>query len=145
MNKDLVVSKTIKINTGAETIWQVLTLPEKIKLFLYGTNTSTDWKVGSTIKFEGEYQGNIYKDKGNVLKNIENKELQYNYWSTMSGTEDKLDNYSIITYSINQLDETSSEFTWTQKGFGSEAGYEHTENTLFSMLEKIKELAEAEL
>lgn len=67
MNKNLMVSKSIEINSAAENVWEVLTNPEKIKVYLFGTQTISDWKVGSPIIFQGEYEGHRYKDKGNVL------------------------------------------------------------------------------
>ncbi|MBL4624123.1 MAG: hypothetical protein JKY42_03145 [Flavobacteriales bacterium] len=44
MNKDLKVSKTIKINASTEQVWDALINPEKIKVYLFGTETITDWK-----------------------------------------------------------------------------------------------------
>jgi hypothetical protein len=39
-----------------------------IKEYLFGTNTITDWKVGSTVSFQGEFDGHSYHDKGVVFK-----------------------------------------------------------------------------
>lgn len=143
MNKELAVSKSITINANEKAVWEVLTDPEKIKLYLFGTETITDWKVGSPIIFQGEYEGQTYKDKGNVLKNEPYQILEYNYWSGFSGLEDHIDNYFIVTYHIKKLNENQVEFTWQQKGFSSEKGRQHTENGLPSMLEQMKALAES--
>jgi len=51
MNKNLRVSKSIAINSTAGEVWDALTKPEKIKVYLFGTETITDWKVGSPIVF----------------------------------------------------------------------------------------------
>jgi len=142
MNKSLKVSKSIEINAKGEQVWDALTNPEKIKVYLFGTETITDWKVGSPIIFQGEYEGHKYKDKGNVLVNEANVLLQYNYWSQYSGLEDTLENYAIVTYKIDAKTDKSVLFTWTQEGFSSQEGYEHTENTLYGMLEQIKNLVE---
>ena len=98
MNKALSVSKSIYINASPAAIWDVLTNQKKIKVYLYGTETISDWEVGSPIIFQGEYQGQTYKDKGNVLENVPNKRLVYNYWSGFSGLEDKPENYFIVSY-----------------------------------------------
>ncbi len=142
MNKDLIASASVQINASAPDVWDALTNAEKIKVYLYGTNTITDWKVGSPISFEGEYEGQTYKDKGNVLKNEANKELQYNYWSGFSGLEDKLENYSIITYTLEVVSSNTIKFTWMQQGFSSEEGQQHSQSGLPAMLEQIKELVE---
>ncbi len=144
MNRNLKVSKSIEINSNAEKVWDVLTNPEKIKIYLFGTKTITDWKIGSPIVFQGEYDGHKYVDKGNVLEIIRNENLKYNYWSGFSGLEDKPDNYSIVTYHIDNVSDNQVKFTWTQEGFANEEGQQHSENGLFGMLEQIKELAEEE-
>lgn len=144
MNKNLRVSKSIEINSSAEKIWEALTNPEKIKIYLFGTETITDWKIGSSIVFQGEYEGQKYKDKGNVIENIANETLKYDYWSGFSGLEDRPENYSIVTYHIEKISDNRMKFTWTQKGFANEEGQQHSENGLYGMLEQIKKLVEAE-
>ncbi len=142
MNNNLIASKSIEINAEPFKVWDVLTNPKKIKIFLYGTETITDWKVGSPIVFQGEYKGQKYKDKGNVLENIKNKILKYNYWSNFSGLEDKPENYSIVNYNIEKLSETKTKFTWTQTGFANEDGKCHTEQGLEAILKQIKNITE---
>ena len=142
MNKELKAIATISINVSAAQVWDALTNPEKIKVYLYGTSTITDWKVGSSISFEGEYNGQTYRDKGNVLENELNKLLKYNYWSGFSGLEDVLENYSTITYSIKEISSTSIKFTWLQEGFSSQEGQQHSQSGLPEMLKQIKQLVE---
>lgn len=142
MNRNLKASKSIIIDSTPEDIWEVLTNPEKIKLYLYGTETLTNWKVGSTILFQGEYNGQQYKDKGNVLENDRPNVLKYNYWSGFSGLEDKAENYALVSYKIVSLGANRSEFTWLQEGFANEEGKCHTENGLENMLQQIKQLVE---
>lgn len=142
MNKNLKVSKSIVINAETSEIWDALTNPEKIKIYLFGTETITDWKIGSPIVFQGEYEGHQYKDKGNVLENVHNKRLKYNYWSGFSGLQDAPENYSIITYDIEELIKNNVKFTWTQEGYANEEGQQHSDSGLYGMLEQIKVLVE---
>jgi len=142
MDKDLIASQSIEINAKAENVWETLTNPEKIKIYLFGTETITDWKAGSAIIFQGNYNGQQYKDKGNVIESLENKVLSYHYWSGFSGLEDKLENYSLVTYKIETISINKVKFTWTQKGFANKDGQCHTEQGLKTMLEQIKKLAE---
>ena len=120
MNTELSLSKSIETTAAPSAVWDVLTNPEKIKVFLFGTETITDWKVGSPIVFQGEYQGMQYKDKGNVLENTPNALLKYNYWSSMSDTEDTLENYFIVSYIIEKTGTNQVKFTWLQEGFPTE-------------------------
>jgi len=142
MNNELIASKSIEINASASAVWDAMTNPEKIKIYLFGTETITDWKVGSPIIFQGEYEGHTYKDKGNVLENIPNKTLKYNYWSGFSGLEDSPENYFIVSYVIDTLGEDVVKFTWHQSGFTTEEKRAHTESGLASMLDQIKKVAE---
>ena len=144
MNKNLKVSKSIEINSNVEKVWEALTNPEKIKIYLFGTETITDWKIGSPIIFQGEYEGHKYKDKGNVLENKMYEILKYDYWSGFSGLEDIPENYSIVTYRIENASDNQVKFTWTQEGFANEEGQQHSENGLNGMLEQIKILVEKE-
>jgi uncharacterized protein YndB with AHSA1/START domain len=142
MNKNLSVTHSIEIEGTPAEVWDAMTNPEKIKVYLYGTETITDWKVGSPIIFQGEYEGHQYKDKGNVLVNEPNELLKYNYWSSFSGLEDKLENYFIVTYKIDEIGEGKSVFTWVQEGFRSEVSHKHTQDGLPAMLEQIKAVVE---
>jgi uncharacterized protein YndB with AHSA1/START domain len=142
MDFNLKVSKSIEINSTSSKVWDVLTNPEKIKVYLFGTETITDWEVGSPIIFQGDYQGKKYKDKGVVLENKPNQFLSYSYWSGFSGLEDKPENYFKVTYLLEENSENKILFTWKQEGFKSEDGKNHTEKGLPSMLEEIKKLAE---
>lgn len=141
MIKKLKVKKTIEINADTSQVWDALTNPKKIKQYLFGTETISDWKVGSTIIFQGEYQGQKYKDKGKILDIKEGQLLQYAYWSGFSGLEDKEENYSKVTYKLNRK-EPYTILTLTQDGFASKQVREHSENNWGMVLDKIKEIIE---
>jgi uncharacterized protein YndB with AHSA1/START domain len=145
MNKDLDVKESIVINGPPASVWGAMTNPVLIALYLYGTQTTTDWKVGSPIKFEGQYGEHTYKDKGVVKINDPLKKLSYSYWSSMSGLEDIPENYFEVTYIIDSIADGKTQLTWHQQGFSSEKGYEHTKTTLPDMLNQIKEIVETHL
>jgi uncharacterized protein YndB with AHSA1/START domain len=142
MRHDLEVSDSIEINADPAKVWKGLTDPSIIKDYLYGTETVTDWKVGSEVIFQGEYNGHKYRDKGVVLENEPNKTITYSYWSGFTGLEDKAENYSRVTYRIDDLGNGKTKFTWTQKGFGSEDGYKHSQTGMRTFLEKVKDVIE---
>jgi uncharacterized protein YndB with AHSA1/START domain len=142
MNHDLVVSQTISINAPVAQVWEALTNPALIKLYLFGTNTTTDWKVGSGILFQGEYEGQVYTDKGIVRENIPNSSLSYSYWSGFSGAADVPENYSLVTYTLKPTGDNTTDFTWTQRGFATTQGYEHSLNGMGEFLASIKKVVE---
>jgi uncharacterized protein YndB with AHSA1/START domain len=143
LNHSLVVSESVIIRATPAKVWATLTTPSLIKEYLYGTETSTDWKVGSSITFQGVYgpENQRYCDKGAILENIPNKTLRYSYWSGFSGLEDRPENYATVTYSLEQKDR-ETKFTWTQQGFVDEARYEHSKNGMKDLLAQIKAIAE---
>jgi len=142
MNQELTVTKSIEIKGTAEIVWDAMTNPDKIALYLYGTKTETDWKVGSAISFTGEMQGHPYHDKGRVTINNKPKLLSYKYWSSFSGLEDKPENYFNVTYKIEVISNELTKLTWHQVGFSNEKGKEHTEIGLPNMLNAIKQICE---
>lgn len=142
MNHNLRVDTSVIINTDTKQVWDALTNPEKIKAYLYGTETITDWKVGSQVIFQGEYQGHKYKDHGVILENKPLEVLSYSYWTGFSGLEDKPENYSKIIYSLKPISNNSTEFTWSQIGFANEDGYNHSKNGMADFLKMLKEVAE---
>lgn len=143
IDKNLIASSGIEMETTPEKVWKVLTKPEYVKVYLFGTEVVTDWAVGSEILFKGEYNGQQYQDKGNVLVHIENQTLKYNYWSGFSGLEDLPENYALVNYFMEDLGGGKVWFKWEQQGFASKDGQCHTEQMLGQMLRQIKELAES--
>ncbi len=142
MNHNLQVSESIVVNVPASKMWEVLTNPEIIKEYLFGTETVTGWKVGSPIVFQGEYQGHKYRDHG-VIKELEfQKHIAYSYWSGFSGVEDKPENYSMVIYDLEPVDNNHTKFTWTQKGYPDETRQAHSQSGMKDFLEQIKGIAE---
>src|ERR1700755_2518587 len=94
----------IRLNASINAVWDALTNPTTIKKYFFGTDTHTDWKVGSPIRFTGEWQGKKYEDKGTILAVEKNKLIKYSYWSSMSGIEDKPENYLIVTFDLSGKD-----------------------------------------
>lgn len=142
MRNDLIVSQSIDIKVSPAKVWEVLTTPDLIKEYLFGTETVTDWEVGSEIIFQGEYEEQTYRDKGVILENVPNKLLSYSYWSGFSGLEDKPENYSTITYTLKPEEDDQTEFSWTQQGYATEEGYTHSVNGMGALLKQVKQIAE---
>jgi uncharacterized protein YndB with AHSA1/START domain len=92
--------KEIRINASVSKVWDALTNPEVIKLWLWedGLIVTSDWKVGSPIIFSGKYNDYNYKDKGTILKLEKEKVFQYNYWGKLSQLADIPENYTVIEF-----------------------------------------------
>ena len=142
MNHNLTVSASININANAAKVWEALTNPDIIKEYLFGTETITNWQVGSDVIFQGEYEKTTYKDKGVVQQNIPEKLLSYTYWSGFSGLSDEPENYSLVTYILVDNGDNTTNFTWTQKGYATEEGYDHSQTGMADFLVQVKEIME---
>ncbi len=142
INKELKVSDSILIHAKPEEVWDALINPAKIKQYLFGTNTSGKWKPGNEIRFEGEFDGQEYSDKGLVQKVDPYNALSYTYWTGFSGLPDSPENYSLVEYQLQQT-QKGTMLTWSQKGFVSEEGRAHSETAVKSILTQIKTIVES--
>lgn len=135
------IQKTITIDARKQKVWEGLTNPAIIKQYMFGTETICDWKEGSEIIFQGNYEGTAYKDKGIIQKNSPEEILQYTYFSSFSGLEDKPENYHLITY---ELAETKGKtlLTLKQENIQSQEAQEHSDKNWDFVLSKIKEIIE---
>ena len=142
MNHELSISESVNVNADAKKVWEALTNPAIIKDYLFGTETVTDWKVGSPIIFQGEYQGHKYKDRGVILEFKPMETLTYSYWSGFTGLDDKPENYAKVSYHVKVIDGNTTQFTWTQKGFANQDGYNHSKTGMPDFLKGIKAVME---
>lgn len=90
------------IDANPEQVWNALTDPMVISEYLFGTQTETDWRIGSPIEFTGEYNGKAYHDKGTILQVLPQKLLQYTYHSSASGLDDLPENYFNVSYELEE-------------------------------------------
>jgi uncharacterized protein YndB with AHSA1/START domain len=138
------LSISIIINAPMAKVWQALTNPAIVKQYFFGTNVKSDWKKGSPIIWQGEWEGKSYEDKGTILDIEPGNFVKYNYWSTMSGTEDKPENYANITYQLSEGDGKTT-LTVTQDNIKSHQAKEHSEQNWQSVFGKMKEMVENQL
>lgn len=132
---------SVNIQASIANVWEALTNPELIKKYLFGTNTITDWKVGSPIKFFGEWEGKFYEDKGTILDIQRNKLIRYTYWSSMSGIEDRPENYVIITFQLSGKDE-EVKLSVLQENIPDEKMKAHAEENWNNVLNGLKKMVE---
>lgn len=132
---------TQDIDAPVSSVWDALINPVKIKKYLFGTDTHCDWKVGSSLRFTGEWEGKRYEDKGTILAIEPEKLLRYNYWSGFSGTPDVLENYQVVTFElIPAADKTRLRLT--QQNIRSEEAKAHSEENWKMVLNSLKKLVE---
>ena len=138
----LKVTVTKNINAPVERVWQAFTDPDMIKQYLFGTTVTSDWKLGSSITYTGEWEGKSYEDKGQIMDVIPFKRLHTTYWSSMSGKADKPENYVDVFYEV-EPNGNGSKVTITQEGIENEEGVEHMKKNWGMVLDAMKKLLEA--
>ena len=142
MNKTFTSKSAITINAPASKVWDALTKPELIKQYLFGTEVTTDWQVGSPITYKGEWEGKAYEDKGKVLQIEKEKLLVSTFWSSLSGLADIPENYKTVRYELS-ADDKGTRLTITQDNNNSQEEADHSGQNWKMVLEGIKKLVES--
>jgi uncharacterized protein YndB with AHSA1/START domain len=141
MANKLSVKTGININAPVSKVWQALTDPAMIKEYLFGTNTVSDWKKGSSITYSGEWEGKQYEDKGEIIDIVPEKLLHTTYFSGMSGKEYKPENYANVIYEVTPQN-GSTTVTISQDNIDDEKGVEHMKKNWGMVLDGMKKLLE---
>jgi uncharacterized protein YndB with AHSA1/START domain len=141
MKNNITGKASITINAPSKIVWEALTTPSIIKQYFFGTTAISDWKAGSPLIFRGEWEGKNYEDKGTILETVPEKLFRYTYWSSMSGIEDKPENYVTITYRLSEKN-NRTELTITQENIPDEKTKEHSVQNWNKVLNDLKQLLE---
>lgn len=137
----LTVNVQVKFKAPMAKVWQGLTDPAMVKKYFFGTDLESSWRVGEPIKFSGEWDGKKYEDHGTILDIDPGTFVKYNYWSSMSGTEDKPENYANITYNLTE-NNGETELTITQDNVKNGEAKTHSEQNWKGVFEGLKKLVE---
>lgn len=137
----LTVNVQVKFKAPMAKVWQGLTDPAMVKKYFFGTDLESSWRVGEPIKFSGEWNGKKYEDHGTILDIDPGTFVKYDYWSSMSGTEDKPENYANITYNLTE-NNGETELTITQDNVKNEESKTHSEQNWKGIFEELKKLIE---
>ena len=89
---------TIHIKASPEKVWETLTKPELVKLWQYGSDLTTDGKVGDDIRFTTAWEDKIFEQWGKLLEIKPNELLRYSLFAPRPDLEDKAENYFEMNY-----------------------------------------------
>jgi uncharacterized protein YndB with AHSA1/START domain len=92
------VRTTVKAPPSA--VWKGLTTLSTLKQFFFGSDVSTDWRLGSPITFSGSWKGKPYQDKGSIQTFDRDQRLAFTHWSPLSGMADTPENYHIVSFDL---------------------------------------------
>ena len=113
MSKPLFVKNEITISAPAAKVWDALVNPELTKKYMFGCETVSEWKIGSSLAWKGHYEGmDMVFVKGEILDIQPEKFLAYTTIDSNSGIDDTSENYLRVTYALSSKgDDTLLEVT----------------------------------
>jgi putative acetyltransferase len=130
------------MNGSKEALWSALVSPDVAKKYFYGATVSSDWVPGSSITWEGEYNGNKYHEKGTLLVVKPNERLQYTHWSNLENLADLPENYRLWTFDISAATQGGVKLTITEAGIPTEKQQQRSITFWQGVLELIKNYIE---
>jgi uncharacterized protein YndB with AHSA1/START domain len=132
---------TIMIAAPAHAVWDALTDPKIIKEYLFGTDVTSEWKVGGQIMYRGKWDGRSFEDKGIITNMIPNQLLEIAYWSSISGLPDTPENYKKISYRLMPED-LGTQVIVTDENHSTEAERDRVANNWREVLGNLKRIVE---
>ncbi len=143
MHRDFVSKASITINAPVADVWDSLVNPVIAKQYFWGAEVSSDWQVGSPITFRGEFNGNQYEEKGEILQFQPESLLQYSHWSDLEDLPDVPENYRNWTFRLTK-EGTMVSLTVTEDNIPTEKQKERSDEFWVGVLKTIKQLLEKE-
>ena len=138
---NLFAKATIRINATTERVWDALVTPDAIKQYMFGTNVVSEWREGSPITWQGEWQGKSYADKGVILKFQPRRTIQYSHFSPLSRLPDRPENYHTVTIDLS-AEGNQTQLSLTQDNNATEEARAHSEKNWGMMLAALKKFLE---
>jgi uncharacterized protein YndB with AHSA1/START domain len=127
----------IDIAAPATRVWAALTEPAQIKQYMFGSTVETDWRPGSAITWSGEYNGQRYQDKGQIVAIDPPRRLELTHFSPLSGAEDVPEDYHRLAYQLMSI-EDGTRVQLTQDNNPDEAAAAHATQNWQTMLASLK-------
>jgi uncharacterized protein YndB with AHSA1/START domain len=136
-----VATAQCEIAAAPEEVWRALTDPGLIKLYMFGSEVNTDWKPGSPITWQGEFEGRAYEDKGEIISFEPTRQLEVTHFSPLTGQEDRPENYHRVRYDLQPTNGGTS-VRLTQDNSSSAEEAEHSAANWQMMLDGLKKVVE---
>ena len=141
MDRKFIAKASVVIDADRATVWKGLTDPVLVKQYFFGTEVSSNWKKGGSIRFRGEWEGKAYEDKGTILEVEAPNFMKYDYWSSFSGEPDLPENYAVVSYALAARGK-QTELSVTQDRIASDEAKKHSEQNWLLVFDGLKKLLE---
>ncbi|MBA3665586.1 MAG: SRPBCC domain-containing protein [Bacteroidetes bacterium] len=128
----LLITNTILINSSPEKVWDALTNPEQTKKYMFGCETVSAWKPGSTLDWKGTYEGKeMIFVTGKINEITPDKFLSYTTFDPNSSMENIPANHLTVTYSL-KAENNNTLLTVTQGDYSLVAEGERRYNEAYN-------------
>lgn len=140
------IQKTVLINAPAEAVWDTLTNPHLIQLWMHDSpiNIQTDWKVGSKITTSGDLHGTPFSNSGKILAFDPGSKFSYTFLSSISNLPDTVENHCLLEFHL-KLENDQTRLDLSISNFPDEVIRKHLELYWGPTLEFIRQQAENKL
>ncbi|MGV8979482.1 MAG: SRPBCC family protein [Cellulomonas sp.] len=139
---DHVARAELVVNAPPERVWDVLTSPEPRPEIMFGARTVTDWQPGHPISWRGEWDGQAFEDKGEVVHVEAPRRLVVTHFSPMSGQPDVPESFHRLEYVLEPVDGGTKVVLEQDNNPTSESAERNVESWR-TMLDGLKKVAEA--
>ena len=136
-----VATATVEIDASPARVWMALTDPAEIEKYMFGSHVVTDWRPGSPIVWEGQYEGKRYEDKGEIVEIKPARRLKVTHFSPLSGQDDVPENYHTLTYELEAAGPVTR-VALSQDNNPTPEAAEHSRANWEKMLSGLKEVVE---
>ena len=138
---DHIAHAQVHIEATPDEVWSVLTSAEPRPEVMFGARTVTDWHVGSDIRWQGEWDGKPFEDRGEVLEVDRPHRLRVTHYSPLSGQPDEPASYHTLEY-VLVADGAGTSVTLSQDNNPTPEAATHSAGMWESMLAGVKAVAE---
>jgi uncharacterized protein YndB with AHSA1/START domain len=142
MSDNRIATATVTVAASPERVWAALTDPAIIRQYMFGSTVTSDWTLGSSITYAGEYEGRRYEDHGQILDIRPPELLRSTHFSPLSGKSDIPANYHTLTYTLVAVD-GGTLLRLEQDNNASEEEAKHSAANWQHMLDGLKSVVES--
>ncbi len=133
----MIATAATTIDATPQQVWEGLTEPDRIAVWMQGSRVTTNWEVGSPITWDGEFDGSRYQDKGEVLTHDEPHVLSMTHYSPVMGEPDAPENYHTLVYTLTRGDGVTH-LELTQDGCADQEQADQFSRSWQQMLDALK-------
>lgn len=141
MTENHISTSTIEIDAPPSRVWDVITDPEAMREFFFGSEVVTDWVVGRPIIWRGVWEGKPYEDKGEIVAFEPGRLLVTTHFSPLTGQPDAPENYHTLTWTLEPRG-TRTVLTLSQDHNPSPQEAAHSQGMWDTLLDSVKEITE---